>query len=107
MNSSALKKALLQCGCTRYSEVNSFLEATIWRSKVRRHIRKPQKLSYEVDDETAIGETTGGGVEEGFSVRRKRRLRKVVRVGETEQVSGVGDGIAEAYDRLEIPTLFF
>lgn len=46
-------------------------------------------------------------MEEGFSVRRKRRLRKVVRVGETEQVSGVGDGIAEAYDRLEIPTLFF
>lgn len=67
--------------------------------------REKKRITYEVDDQTAIGETTGGAVEEGFSVRRKCGKRKIVRVGETDQVSGVGNGIPETDDQIEIPTL--
>ncbi|KAF3497843.1 hypothetical protein DY000_02054297 [Brassica cretica] len=61
----------------------------------------------EVDDEATVGETAHGMVEECVSVWTERDVRKIVRIIEAEQVSCVGNGVAEADDRLETPALRF
>lgn len=71
-------------------------------------IEREEKLgTYEVDDETAIGVTTGGRMEECFAVRKKGSLREMIDVGETDIISGIGDGITEADDRFVTPTRWF
>lgn len=79
------------------------LVQTIYKVKTR-HCRD---CTNEVDDESAVRETASGMVEEGFSIWRKRDVRKIVRIREAEQVSGVGNRIAETDDRLETPALWF
>ncbi|KAF3597765.1 hypothetical protein DY000_02028206 [Brassica cretica] len=46
-------------------------------------------------------------VEECVSVWTKCDVRKIVRIREVEQVSCVGNGVAEADDQLETPALRF
>lgn len=61
----------------------------------------------EIDDEAAIGVTAGGSMEEGFSIRRKGGLRRMIDVGEVEIISSVGAGITEADDRFITSTRRF
>lgn len=46
-------------------------------------------------------------MEEGFAIRKKCGLRKMIDVGKMEIVSGVGAGITEADDRFILPTSIF
>ena len=46
-------------------------------------------------------------MEECVSVWTERDVRKIVRIREVEQVSCVGNGVAEVDDRLETPALRF
>lgn len=55
----------------------------------------------KVDDDTAIGVTARGSMEECFSVRERYSLR--IDVGETDKISG----IAEADDRFVTRTRWF
>lgn len=61
----------------------------------------------EIDDEAAVRVTSGGNTKEGFSIRKKCCLRRMVDVGEMEIVSGVSDGITEADDRFVTATWWF
>lgn len=53
----------------------------------------------EVDNETTIGVTTSGTVEEGIPIGREGGTWKMIWIGETKKVSRVGDRITEADDR--------
>jgi len=46
-------------------------------------------------------------MEEAFTIRKKGGLRKMIDVGEMENISGVCDGITKADDRCKAPTSRF
>lgn len=74
----------------QFKEIGSFHQRTLSLVQTVYKV-KTRHSTNEVDDESAVRETASGMVEEGFSIGGKRDVRKIVRIREAEQVSGVGN----------------